>query len=207
MDAYHKKEQIGTLFVRVGVLGDGYWGGGSRAPKPKNRVDVHYFFFWRLLVFATKITRKRRDIEHNPHIYLSITSGGVQASASQTPDPAPLRSLSYVYSPGGMLCLCIHCMLELDALYWGGGSNIRTFFQVRGRVLEKLLRILEYDFEARSTSNVRTWCFKLKGGGSNIRSSLLPSKSTFRLEVSRIEKGRTQILVRSSALLGLEVHF
>jgi len=45
MDAYMKKEQINTLFVRVGALGDGYWGGGgSRAPKPKNRVDVHYFF-------------------------------------------------------------------------------------------------------------------------------------------------------------------
>ena len=29
MDVELKKEQIGTLFVRVGVLGDGYWGGGS----------------------------------------------------------------------------------------------------------------------------------------------------------------------------------
>ena len=32
-------------------------GGGARAPKPKNRVDVHYFSFWRLLVelpFALK---------------------------------------------------------------------------------------------------------------------------------------------------------
>jgi hypothetical protein len=24
-------------------------GGGAKTPKPKNRVDVHYFFFWRLL--------------------------------------------------------------------------------------------------------------------------------------------------------------
>ena len=42
-----QKEQNGTLFVWVGALGDGCWegGGGSRAPKPKNRVDVHYFFF------------------------------------------------------------------------------------------------------------------------------------------------------------------
>jgi len=39
MDAYLKKEQIGTLFVRVGALGDGFGGGGgARAPKPKNRV-------------------------------------------------------------------------------------------------------------------------------------------------------------------------
>jgi len=45
MDAKFKTEQIGTLFVWVGALGDGYWlVWGSRAPKPKNRVDVHYFF-------------------------------------------------------------------------------------------------------------------------------------------------------------------
>jgi len=29
MDAYLIKEQIGTLSVRVGALGDGYWGGGG----------------------------------------------------------------------------------------------------------------------------------------------------------------------------------
>jgi len=34
-------------------------------------------------------------------------------------------------------------MFELDALNGGGGiSNIRTIFEVRSRVLEKLLRIL-----------------------------------------------------------------
>ena len=50
MDAEFQKEQNGTLFVWVGALGGGYWGGGgARAPKPKNRVDVQYFFFWRLL--------------------------------------------------------------------------------------------------------------------------------------------------------------
>jgi len=40
MDAEFQKEQNGTLFVWVEALG-----GGSRAPKPKNRVDVQYFFF------------------------------------------------------------------------------------------------------------------------------------------------------------------
>jgi len=50
MDAEFQKEQNGTLLSGwehwvVGIGG----GGGSRAPKPKNRVDVHYFFFWRLL--------------------------------------------------------------------------------------------------------------------------------------------------------------
>jgi len=29
----------------------------------------------------------RRDIEYNPHKYMSNASGGVQASASQPPDP------------------------------------------------------------------------------------------------------------------------
>jgi hypothetical protein len=50
MDTEFQKEQNGTL-----LSGWGHWvvgiggGGGSRAPKPKNRVDVQYFFFWRLL--------------------------------------------------------------------------------------------------------------------------------------------------------------
>jgi len=47
MDAEFQKEQNGTLFCLGG--GTGWWvlggGGGSRAPKPKNRVDVQYFFF------------------------------------------------------------------------------------------------------------------------------------------------------------------
>jgi hypothetical protein len=45
MDAEFQKEQNGTLFVWVGALGGGYWGGGSRAPKPTNWVDVQYVFF------------------------------------------------------------------------------------------------------------------------------------------------------------------
>jgi len=36
---------------------------------------------------ATKIMQIRRDIDYNPHKYLSNTPGGVQASASQPPDP------------------------------------------------------------------------------------------------------------------------
>ena len=36
MDACLKKEQIGTLFVRVGALDDGYWGGGGgKGPQAK----------------------------------------------------------------------------------------------------------------------------------------------------------------------------
>jgi len=46
MDAEFQKEQNGTLFCWGGARGGGFWGGGgSRAPKPKNRVDVQYFFF------------------------------------------------------------------------------------------------------------------------------------------------------------------
>ena len=56
MDAEFQKEQNGTLFVWVGALGGGYWGGGgARAPKPKNRVDVQYFFFRRLLVQRSSV--------------------------------------------------------------------------------------------------------------------------------------------------------
>ena len=36
---------------------------------------------------ASKIIQVRRDIAHNPKHYLSNTPGGVQASASQPPDP------------------------------------------------------------------------------------------------------------------------
>jgi hypothetical protein len=36
---------------------------------------------------ATKIRQMRPDIENNPHKYPSNTPGGVQASASQPPDP------------------------------------------------------------------------------------------------------------------------
>ena len=36
---------------------------------------------------AAKIIQMRRDIKHNSHNYLSNTPGGVQASASQPPDP------------------------------------------------------------------------------------------------------------------------
>ena len=39
MDAYLKKEQIGTLFVRVGALGDGYWGGGCQGP-PNQKIGL-----------------------------------------------------------------------------------------------------------------------------------------------------------------------
>ena len=42
------------------LSGWGHWvvgrgGGGSRAPKLKNRVDVQYFFFWRLQGAVAKI--------------------------------------------------------------------------------------------------------------------------------------------------------
>ena len=44
--------------------GTGLWvlggGGGSRAPKPKNRVDVHYFFFWRLLIYPPKNHKRHK---------------------------------------------------------------------------------------------------------------------------------------------------
>jgi len=41
----------------------------------------------------------RGDIDYKPHKYMSNTPGGVQASASQPPDP------HFIYSPDGMLCV------------------------------------------------------------------------------------------------------
>ena len=39
MDAYLKKEQIGTLFVWVGALEGGFWGGGPQGC-PLQKVNV-----------------------------------------------------------------------------------------------------------------------------------------------------------------------
>jgi len=61
---------------------------------------------------ATKITRMRRDIDHNPHKYLSNTPGGVQASASQPPDP----HCSY-------FILQVTCCVSLHPL---GGAELKT---------------------------------------------------------------------------------
>ena len=44
-DAEVQKEQNGTLLSGWGHWVVGIGGGGSRAPKPKNRVDVQSFFF------------------------------------------------------------------------------------------------------------------------------------------------------------------
>ena len=37
MDAEFQKEQNGTLFVWVGALGGGYWGGGVKGPQTKKQ--------------------------------------------------------------------------------------------------------------------------------------------------------------------------
>jgi len=59
----------------------------------------------------------RRDIEHkNPYKYLSNTPDGVQASASQPPDPTE-KLLLIQFSRCGVLCLCIH---------WVGGAEHKT---------------------------------------------------------------------------------
>ena len=56
------------------LSGWGHWvvgiggGGVSRAPKPKNRVDVQYFFLWRLLGGVQK-TRPPPDLKNSdPHL-------------------------------------------------------------------------------------------------------------------------------------------
>jgi hypothetical protein len=52
---------------------------------------------------TTKIKQMRRDIDHNPQKYLSNTPGGVQDSASHHQNSRD--KLSYLYLPGGMLCI------------------------------------------------------------------------------------------------------
>jgi hypothetical protein len=49
------------------------------------------------------IIQMRRDIEHNPHKYLSNTPSGVQGSESQPPDPHRQACLISVLRGGGAL--------------------------------------------------------------------------------------------------------
>jgi hypothetical protein len=55
---------------------------------------------------ATEIIQIRRDIEHNPHNYLSDSPDGVQASASQSPDPHRKASLIFIFQ--AECCVCLH---------------------------------------------------------------------------------------------------
>ena len=90
MDAEFQKEQNGTLFVWVGALGGGYWGGGgSRAPKPKSRVDVQYFFFWRLLPPPPEIMG---------HFYETLN---IPAESSETSRPVDLHPFWANWVRGG----------------------------------------------------------------------------------------------------------
>ena len=40
MDAEFQKEQNGTLFVWVGALGGGYWGGGGGQGPPNQKIGL-----------------------------------------------------------------------------------------------------------------------------------------------------------------------
>ena len=67
---------------------------------------------------ATKIIQMRQDIEHNPHKYLSNTPSGMQASASQPPDPHWITFLIFILKVG--------CCVSLHPL--GGAEHKTTFF-------------------------------------------------------------------------------
>jgi len=62
--------------------------------------------FLHVIKFATKIIQMRRDIELNLPKYLSNTPGGVQASASQPPDPQWKPFLSIILQVG--YCVSLH---------------------------------------------------------------------------------------------------
>ena len=84
---------------------------------------------------ATKnLIHMGRDIEHNPHTYLSNTPGSVQASASQPPDPH--CKVFPVFSPGGMLCASLHPL--------GGAEHKATSFPNPCRKCLHTLRSLTY---------------------------------------------------------------
>jgi hypothetical protein len=67
-----------------------------------------------------KIIQMRQDIEHNPYKYPSYTPGGVQASASQPPDPHRKTSLICTLQVGW--CLSLHPL--------GGAEHKTTSFPI-----------------------------------------------------------------------------
>jgi hypothetical protein len=60
---------------------------------------------------SATIIQMRWDIEYNPQKYLSNFPGGVQASASQPPDPH-WKTFRVFFSRWGVVCLCIHCVVQ-----------------------------------------------------------------------------------------------
>jgi hypothetical protein len=80
---------------------------------------------------ATKVIQQmRQDIEHNSHKYLSNTPGGVQASASQPPDPH--RNISLICT------LQVGCCVPLHPL--GGAEHKTTSFPIPCRQCLHYLR-------------------------------------------------------------------
>ena len=59
----------------------------------------------RFVAATDRAWQQRRDIEYNPYNYMSNTPGGVQASASQPPDPHQKTSLMYILQVGCSLSL------------------------------------------------------------------------------------------------------
>jgi len=85
---------------------------GLHATAPMKRLSLH------AIRSATTIIQIRQGVEYNPHKYLSNTSGGVQASASQPPDPHWKSSLTCTLQVG--------CCVSLHPL--GGAEHKTTSF-------------------------------------------------------------------------------
>jgi len=89
MDAYLKKEQIGTLFVRVGALGDGYWGGdGGRGP-PSQKIGLTSITFF----LAPPAQVLKIFSSGHTEIFNLFFISGIVFSSVRTPFPLPLRCL------------------------------------------------------------------------------------------------------------------
>jgi hypothetical protein len=83
--------------------------------------------------FASKIIQMRWDIKNNPHKYMSNTPGGVQASASQPPDPHWKLLLFFCTQTG--CCVYLHPL---------GGAEHKTFFPDPCRSCLNYLRVFSF---------------------------------------------------------------
>jgi hypothetical protein len=61
---------------------------------------------------AIKVMPMRRDIEHNPHEYLSDTPGAWCAGSCLPTTWSPLKASSIVFSRWGVVCICIRWVVQ-----------------------------------------------------------------------------------------------
>ena len=102
MDAEFQKEQNGTLFVWVGALGGGYWGGGDQGP-PNQKIGLtSNTFFLAPPVLDIKLIQVERRLD--PKTYWGNVSNG---------DAVNCKSVSRAES-----CCCFFAMSMKPDWFW-----------------------------------------------------------------------------------------